>query len=97
MKLATKLQTYLARLRALRKSWDARKENMETFNIHEFTEDVATVINDGAKVEKHFNKVILDVQEGLATILKDLRMRGVGGGNTPKAAGNAKRRHSFAS
>jgi hypothetical protein len=100
IKLCIELQVFLKRLTALREMWKGREDNVETFNIHEFTAEVADCLNDGGKIDRHFNKVVLDVRTELVGVLKELRMKGVGGGDTPKfngekGKGGEKRRHSL--
>ena len=95
LRLAANLQAYLKRLQDLQDQWQAREnpENVIAFNIHMFTEQVAIGINEGQALEKHSNEVIKAVKNELGGILKELRMKGVGGGSEPASV---KRRHSFA-
>ncbi|GMH79923.1 hypothetical protein TrST_g10354 [Triparma strigata] len=98
IKLAWRLQVYFAQLLALKGEWMKREaeESFGVFDINDFIEKVSEAVREGEFIgAKNLLPKVAALKTDLSNVLKELRMRGVGGGENPNPKGGGRRRHSF--
>ncbi|GMH63377.1 hypothetical protein TL16_g03695 [Triparma laevis f. inornata] len=98
IKLAWRLQVYYARLLELKGEWMKREaeESFGVFDINDFIEKVSEAVREGEAIGiKNLLPRVGQIKVDLSGVLKELRMRGVGGGENPNPKGGGRRRHSF--
>ena len=98
VKLAQRLQAYFDRLKALRTEWEQREDDdaLGVFDIASFIENVSAAVREGEDIgTKNLLPRVAQIKTELGGVLKELRMRGVGGGENPNPNGGGRRRHSF--
>ena len=89
---------YFAQLLALKGEWMKREaeESFGVFDINDFIEKVSEAVREGESIgAKNLLPRVAALKTDLSNVLKELRMRGVGGGENPNPKGGGRRRHSF--
>ena len=92
------MQVYFDHLKALKVEWEQREstEALGIFDITSFIESVSAAVREGEGIgAKNLLPRVAQIKVELSVVLKELRMRGVGGGENPNPNGGGRRRHSF--